>query len=103
MANLQNRRVVFIRVGWMEYYGYIQGFAEVPIGGGTYNKEDVGSENNNFEIDDSVFYGYGEVSSENNGYNLKRIDPKVSGVSSLGNTLVIMFSTNPVEGQRIRG
>ena len=49
-------RVLFVRIGWMKFYaGAID---ERPVGGGSYDKEHIGSELFNFKPKNSFLYGF---------------------------------------------
>ena len=68
----KEKRVIFIRVGWMEYYGLIDS-NERPIGGGSYNDHSIGSEAKNFKKYNNKLFGYVQVNSKNNGINISRV------------------------------
>jgi hypothetical protein len=55
---IRPRRVLFARIGWMKFYGGPVPGDERPIGGGGYNKSEVGHELYNFQETDGHLYGY---------------------------------------------
>jgi hypothetical protein len=51
-------KVVFIRVGWMEFYGF-KDDGTIPVGGGSHNETEEGGEISNFCFDnDGQALGY---------------------------------------------
>lgn len=94
------QKVLFARIGYMEYY---QGSAdERPIGGGKYNKENIGYEACNFLSVGDHIYGYFQpVGFKPDGksfgsINLQRIDPTIGDQESkIEDVLVIFFATDP--------
>lgn len=103
----QSRRtqgpVVFVRVGWMNFYG-LRPEEEGPVGGGSYNRENRGVESDNFQVArDARCYGYYQPAHRARGFNLGRIDPSTDGQTVEG-VLVVIFATEPGRGgQRIVG
>lgn len=87
-------RVVFTRVGWMEWYMGPQPGDERPIGGGRYNKNHIGSELFNFRRFDGRLLGY--IESRGGRLNLSRIDPSARG-QSLSGVTVVFVSTSPAK------
>ncbi len=83
--------VVFVRTGWMVWYDQARE-PHGPIGGGSYNLDNVGSEVNNFRPYRGRFYGY--VRTPNAGFNVRRIAPSERSDTSNG-VLVLMYATNP--------
>lgn len=104
---VNRRKAVFIRVGWMKYYGYRDNYEESPIGGGSYNIDYEGSEKENYRDFENYFYGFCQIGSNTNGFNLKRIDRNFSGIYrdiEIEDVTVIHVATHPDQGtQRIIG
>lgn len=95
-------RVVFARVGWMKYYRGPQADDAKPIGGGSYNRNDLGHEAFNFLPLDRKMLGYFQprISKGNESrVALERIEPGFDG-SELDNVLVVFVATDPVRGQQ---
>ncbi|HEY5046434.1 MAG TPA: DUF3883 domain-containing protein [Rhizomicrobium sp.] len=98
-----HEKILFARAGWMKFYaGPVPG-DDKPIGGGSFNQENVGSEAWNFAIQrEDCLYGF--VQSRSEEIALQRIDPKVPETSSeLNNVLVVFVARNPIGGQVIVG
>lgn len=97
------RRVVFVRVGWMRFYGAASRADEL-VGGGTYNIDNTGAEERNFRrYPDGSCYGFYQPPGGASGFNLQRIETGATG-ETLENVLVIQVATDPqVGGQRIVG
>lgn len=97
-------RVLFARIGYMKFYQGPQKGDEKPIGGGSYNKKNIGHEAYNFkEINGSVFgyfQPYVKKPYENIHVNLKRIDPQCTD-SDINDVLVIFFAKNPISGGQV--
>lgn len=95
--------VVFVRVGWMDFYG-LRPEEEGPIGGGSFNREHRGAESTNFRIARSGrCYGYYRSARKGEGFNLERIVPSAEG-KLVDGVLVVIFATEPGRGgQRIVG
>lgn len=98
------KRIVFIRVGWMQFYGSKPGIKERPIGGGSFNDTEVGHEAENFYIEnDQNIYGFVQAGSKAGGFNIQSIDP-ATDKNSIDDVLVIQCATHPTEGkQRVVG
>lgn len=101
------KRILFCRIGYMTYYAGPQPGDEKPIGGGKYNKTNVGHEVWNFLPLGSSIYGYLEPYYKTNtdketSLNLRRIDPACTS-DKLDDTLVIFFATKPKVGQVVVG
>ena len=95
-------KILFARIGYMKFYQGPQKGDERPIGGGKYNRDEIGHEAFNFMKIDGNVYGYFKASQD--GYNLKRIDPKAVNQDRVDNVLVIWFARNPIKnGQVIVG
>lgn len=95
------RNVVFGRTGWMIWYDYSKE-RHAPIGGGSYNKDDIGSEVNNFRSYRGSLYGFARV-GDGSGFNRRRVDPTCT-VDSIERVLVLLYATEPnYGGQRLVG
>lgn len=98
-------RVVFVRVGWMKFYGAAQGHDEL-LGGGSFNNDDVGNEHANFAVQPSgLCEGWFQPPGGGGGFTLRRIDPRAEADASfVDDVLVVMVATHPVQrGQRVVG
>lgn len=97
-------KVLFARVGHMKFYQGPQKGDERPIGGGSYNDDELGHEAYNFKEVDGKLYGYFQPHmKEPYHLNLKRIDPN-SETDLVEDVLVVFFAKNPVgKGQVIIG
>lgn len=89
-----SQSVLFARIGYMEYY---QGAndEDIPIGGGSFNKENTGFEACNFLDINGKVYGYYQPSMNSGKVNLERINPTSKNLDKLDDVLVIFFSTLP--------
>ncbi|MGR3318655.1 MAG: hypothetical protein ACUZ8O_09260 [Candidatus Anammoxibacter sp.] len=52
------KKVIFARVGFMKFYKGPKPGDEKPIGGGSYNTEEIGHEAYNYSNINGVLYGY---------------------------------------------
>lgn len=97
-------RVVLLRCGWMLRYAGEHAGDTAPIGGGSYNDENLGHERFNFKDVGGRLYGYFQSPSRSTGgLNLERIDPDAEG-DDLDEVQVLFVATHPVErGQRVVG
>lgn len=96
-------RVVFVRGGWMREYGRWDDPEDEPIGGGSFNDDDVGSEVNNFAVlRRRVVLGYTRIDSEDRGFNLPRLDGDDDDESVDGVT-VVLVARRPQGGQVVVG
>jgi len=88
--------MVFVRTGWMQWYGLTPGYEEV-VGGGSYNVENIGGECTNFKPVNGRFFGYVQTGSAIAGFNLERIAHRaqVGKDKSLDNVLVIIIAGSP--------
>lgn len=77
-------RVLFARVGWMQFYRGIMPGDEKLIGGGAYNKNNVGSEVANFAPVKGRVYGYAQPPM-NSGSRiaLEKIDSAATEIETL--------------------
>lgn len=99
---LAPRPVLFARVGWLEHYDSKRDGGASPIGGGSFNLDDDGSEVENFRAFDGVVYGYVRTPSESGGFNMERLGADPDADSADG-VLVIFFSKLPGGRQVIVG
>jgi superfamily II DNA or RNA helicase len=103
---MKTEKVVFCRIGWGKYYG-LDGNTETLIGGGEWNKDNIGSEVHNFWKHKGKFYGYVQSPSkgEPGKFNFQRVLKNGNNESGeLKNVLVIFYSINPYRGKsRILG
>jgi hypothetical protein len=106
------QKVLFARIGWMKYYRGLTSDDSRLVGGGSYNKTNVGSELYNFKQTGKNFYGYVQPagSSENRStLRLDRIDPSIEPFKDrVAGVTVVFVATNPEaaaedERQRIIG
>src|SRR5438874_2253159 len=98
--------VIFARVGWMKWYRGPQADDEKPIGGGSYNKDELGHEAYNFLPLNGYMLGYFQPRLRI-GYTsriaLDRIKVGFTG-AELDGVLAVFVATSPAEGgQRIVG
>ena len=94
-------KILYCRIGLMRSYNGIQNDTK-PIGGGAYNKENIGHELYNFSNNEGIYYGF--VQSKSNSINLKRIDETISDTDEyLEDVLVIWVATKENYGQCIVG
>jgi hypothetical protein len=95
----------------MKHYKGLQADDEKPIGGGRYNRDEIGHENRNFLPIKGKVFGYfqpqmqprARIETHPSFVNLERIEPNPrSGV--LDHVLVIFVATDPDKGgQRVVG
>lgn len=98
-----SQRVVFARVGWMRAYaGSVPG-DERPVGGGSYNKREIGSEVLNFKKRGTRLFGYFETHTQASQTRLERIDRDAVDLDELDNVLVVYVARNPLAGQVVVG
>lgn len=87
--------ILLARIGWMKYYNGIQKGDERPIGGGKFNKKNIGGEYCNFKTYKNKTYGFFSTSTQNfDIINLSRINPNFEG-DQLKNVLLIFISKHP--------
>lgn len=100
---VKQQRVLFARVGWMRFYsGPVPG-DERPVGGGRFNKSDIGHEVYNFKESDGQLYGYFQPTMSSLEIALQRIDPGTADEEQLNRVLVIFVARRPEGGQVIVG
>lgn len=97
------RKVLFVRVGWMRFYNGPGPTDERPVGGGSYNEEDIGHEVYNFREAKGRLYGYFQPSMASRTVNLERIDPTATDKDMLSGVLVVMVARRAEGGQVIVG
>jgi hypothetical protein len=103
MASAGMKRILFVRVGWMRFYnGSIQG-DERPVGGGRFNKTEIGHEVYNFRESGSHLYGYFQPMMASHALALERIDHEAADGTVLHNVLVVFVARRPEGGQVIVG
>jgi hypothetical protein len=103
MDNRTTSRVLFARIGWMNFYrGIVPGDPEL-IGGGAYNETEIGSEVLNFAPHVGRVYGFVQGIRQH-ALTIERIDAAADGQDRVGKTLVIFVSRRPHQrGQVIIG
>ncbi|MCP1850279.1 MULTISPECIES: protein NO VEIN domain-containing protein [unclassified Bradyrhizobium] len=84
-------------------YGGPRESDERPIGGGGFNKNDIGHEAYNFHAVAGSLYGYFQPNMRSEVVNLERIDPKVAGKNSTGQVLVVFVAPAPGGGCKVVG
>jgi len=93
-------KILFARVGFMKFYQGPKPGDEKPIGGGSYNTDEIGSEAYNYLSINGFLYGYFQPHNE---INLSRIEQGCTN-DKIDEVLVIWFATNPIEkGQVVVG
>lgn len=95
--------VIFVRVGWMEKYEGLKN-PERPIGGGKYNKHNIGVEKKNFLPDASGrLQGYFAVGKGRQSITLSRVDGRAETkkLDALSRVLVIFVATDPKNGHGV--
>jgi Domain of unknown function (DUF3883) len=107
MGKLDNDRILFLRVGWMERYEGDPVNDKMHGGGSFIDKEGYGHEIFNFLPYKGVVYGYAQPPSRtrdwaNSTINLNRIDQNVEG-DSLRDVLVVWVATSRLGGSYIVG
>jgi Domain of unknown function (DUF3883) len=99
-------RVIFARIGWMKWYCGPQPDDEKPLGGGSYNENDLGLEAYNFLRLTGHMLGYFQPRLRKNHPStiaLERIEAGFDG-RALNGVLAIFVATDPKRGgQRIVG
>src|SRR5207245_3543906 len=83
---------------------YTDAIDQKPIGGGSYNKEQIGSELFNFTRKGGSLYGFVKGGSRSSAFKLSRIDPKAGRADELDHVTVIFVARDPNGGgQRVVG
>jgi Protein NO VEIN, C-terminal len=100
---IQSQRTLFARIGWMKSYGGPVPGDERPIGGGDYNRTEIGHEVYNFQEAEGYLYGYFQPTMAANTVALERIDPQAKGKDSLDHVLLVLVARHPEGGQVIVG
>ena len=98
-----SERVLFARIGMMEYYRGPLAGDERPVGGGRYNLKNIGHEAWNFLDRDGWYYGYVRSGSRDESIPLERIDPTAGKAAELDATTVVFFAPRPSGGQAVVG
>ncbi len=94
-------RVLFARIGWMEYYAGPQEGDQAPIGGGAYNEDNLGHEAFNFDHKHATMRAYFEPPSS---LNLRKIDPNAQPNDAyIDNSIIFFFAKRPEGGQVVVG
>jgi Domain of unknown function (DUF3883) len=103
MSKSIESRVLFARIGWMNFYrGIVPGDPEL-IGGGAYNETEIGSEVLNFAAYEGRVYGFVQGIRQH-PLTIERIDEAADGHDRVTMTLVIFVSRRPHQsGQVIIG
>jgi hypothetical protein len=92
-------KVLFARIGYMQYYkGPVDN--ERPIGGGEWNRNNIGSEACNFLDVNGYVYGYVQPPNTDD-INLERIEPGSREREKIDNVLVIWFASHPVDKRQV--
>jgi hypothetical protein len=99
------QHLLFARVGWMHWYRGPQPDDEKPIGGGEYNKTDLGNEAFNFLPSGKKVLGYFQPQlqprerrkAHPSSVHLEKIEPGFRG-DVLDKVLVVFVARNPVSG-----
>ena len=98
--------VVFARIGWMRWYRGPQADDQKPIGGGSYNREELGHEAFNFLSLNGDMLGYFQPrlrTGHPSTIALERIQAGFTG-DVLNGVIAVFVATNPkLGGQRIVG
>ena len=102
VVKINLERVVFIRVGWMTYYGYVDDGSR-PVGGGSHNIENEGAESSNFRFDkDGECLGYVHINVTPPAFNLWRIvGPGIEDRTKADGVLVVSVARDPVNGGQV--
>lgn len=98
-----SERVLFARVGMMSYYRGPQAGDERPVGGGRYNRTNIGHEAWNFDLRDGWYYGYVRSGSRDEGVRLDRIDAAAAHSDELDGVTIIFFAPKAGGGQVVVG
>lgn len=88
-------RVVFARIGAMRFYAGARPVDPKPVGGGSYNINQIGHEQFNFAVFEGHVYGYAQPTGS--GPNLTRIDPQAAD-SVLERVLVVFVAGGKIVG-----
>lgn len=90
------QRVLFARIGYMEYYRGLFPHSR-PVNGGNYNKNECGHEAFNFSREaDGFCYGYVQP-PRGNRLRIERIAPECKNQDCVENVLVVWIATKPKE------
>jgi len=94
-------RVLFARIGWMRFYRSIRPDNE-PIGGGSYNEENTGSEVANFFPWQGRVYGFFRTPLGSR-LNFRRIGRNARDAEALEGVLLIFIGRRAEGGQVVVG
>lgn len=100
---MASERVLFGRIGMMTYYRGPQAGDERPVGGGRYNRENIGHEAWNFAPRDGWCFGYIRSGSRDESIRLDRIDPTATNADELDGVTVVFFAPKTGGGQVVVG
>lgn len=98
--------LLFARVGWMKWYRGPQPGDEKPIGGGSYNKREIGHEAYNFLPLDGYTLGYFQPrlhTGHSSSIALECIDPASGEEKKLNGVLAVFVATDPENGGQPAG
>ncbi|WMJ74100.1 DEAD/DEAH box helicase family protein [Cytophagaceae bacterium ABcell3] len=98
------KKVLFCRVGWCKYYDDIKDKGKRPIGGGSYNKDEVGHEVYSFKPEKGILFGYVQPSMQSfsrRELNLERISVNLNDKNLIEDVLVIFFATSIRQGAQV--
>lgn len=96
--------VLFCRIGWMKEYAGPQPHDPRPIGGGSYNRKNIGHEVFNFKVINGRVYGFIQVQVGRKRINLERIIPRCEAEDSVDGVLVVFVAVDPEHrGQKVVG
>lgn len=102
---MTTHKVLFARVGYMKKYAGPQPGDLKPIGGGRYNKTELGNEAFNFKDIDGVCYGYFQPTVKQNfahsTITLERIARGSAGLAQVDEVTVVFFSTHPTKREAL--
>jgi hypothetical protein len=88
---IDSERVLFARIGHMHNYaGSIPGDAR-PIGGGGFNKNNIGHEIYNYKVTRGRLYGYFQPNMASNSVALERVDPALSPEDQTATNVLLIF------------
>jgi hypothetical protein len=100
------KRLLFARIGYMQYYAGLQKGDEKPKHGGSYNKNKIGHEVFNFKPARDAVYGFFQPYLKRGAeitLSLGRIDPAAATADALENVLVVFVSRSDIRGQVVVG
>jgi len=101
--NSSDQLVLFARVGRMRYYAGSVPDDKRPVGGGGYNRANIGHELYNFRPSGGRLYGYFQPHMATNSVALERIGASARKQESLDDVLVVFFTRRETGGQVVVG